>query len=363
MNGTAYLPGYDHDIFVSYAHEEQLGEWTVRLHEELRKALNLIFYLKPPGRTFNVWIDEILRKNLPLSKALKAHVEGSALLLIVMSPFYLGSDWCGREVEWFAASARSRIDPNARIFVVHAQATNRTAWPGSLAELPGYQFFGKHPRANVELHLGLIGDKDDEVAFKQALYNLAGQIKQQIDDLASEAAAPPPPTPLAASVAPARRGGPQQPTTLVCLEVLDAAASGRPGADEQNVRRIITDRNVDIFLPGALGTPPSDPIGTNRHLQRLLKAKAGCDGLVVLRRDRAALLNDWLLDYLTEIRPMARRVRMDGSAPRPLLIDLSPSASAPEPEGVPVLHYGDSQFEQKLNGWIDSLPVVQQAAA
>jgi hypothetical protein len=346
MNGTAYLPGYDHDIFVSYAHEEQLGEWTVRLQEELRKALNLIFYLKPPGRTFNVWIDEILRKNLPLSKALKTHVEGSALLLIVMSPFYLGSAWCGREVEWFGAAARSRIDPNARIFVVHAQATTRTAWPPSLAELPGYQFFGRHPRANVELPLGLIGDEEDKVAFKQALYNLAGQIKQQIDDLASEAAAPQPSAPLAVSVTPARRAGPQQPTTLVCLEVLDAASSRGPGAAEEEVRRMMAARNVDIFLPSALGPPPNDPIGTNRYLQRLLKAKAGCDGLVALRQDRTAPLDDWLLDYSTEIRPVARRVRTDGSVPRPLLVDLSASAS-----------------EEKLTAWIDSLPTVQQAAA
>ena len=155
MNGTAYLRGYDHDIFVSYAHEERLGEWTVRLHDELRKALNLIFYLKSPDPTFNVWIDEILRKNLPLGEALKAHVEGSALLIVVMSPFYLRSDFCGKEVAWFIAAARSRIDPNSRIFIVHAQATNRTAWPVALADLPGYQFFARHPKSKCRIALGL----------------------------------------------------------------------------------------------------------------------------------------------------------------------------------------------------------------
>ena len=76
MKGTAYLPGYEHDIFVSYAHQEKLGEWTVSLQEELRKALNLIFYLKPPGPVFNVWIDEILRRNLPLTEGLKAALSG-----------------------------------------------------------------------------------------------------------------------------------------------------------------------------------------------------------------------------------------------------------------------------------------------
>jgi hypothetical protein len=358
MNTKAYLPGYDHDIFVSYAHEEQLGEWTVRLQDDLRKALNLIFYLKPPGPTFDLWIDEILRKNLPLSGALKAHVEGSALLLIVMSPFYLRSDFCGKEVAWFVTAARSRIDPHARIFVVHAQATNRTAWPASLADLPGYQFFARHPKVNLELPLGLIGDKDDEVAFKQALYNLAGQIKQQIDDLTQEVVGPSsPPTS-------ARPPGPQQaPAVLVCLEVLDVASPGAPSAVEQEVRRVISARNAEIFSPGTLGTPPSDPIGANRHLQKLVKAKAGCDGLVVVRAETTASLDDWLLDYLSEVRPMARRVRMNGGVPLPLLVELSPYASASQTETVPTLRYSDPQFEELLGAWIDSLPTLQKQAA
>ena len=191
-NGAAYLPGYEHDIFVSYAHEGHLGPWTVRLQEELKRALDLVLLTKLKGRPVDVWIDQILRNNLPLTDQLKASVEGSALLLIVMSPFYLGSPWCGNEVTWFAAAARSRVAPDRRIFVVHAMRTDRPAWPAPLAELTPYPFFARHPTANLELPLGLVDDKDDEKAFKAALYNLAGQIKQQIDELLEEAKAPPP---------------------------------------------------------------------------------------------------------------------------------------------------------------------------
>jgi hypothetical protein len=43
-----------------------------------------------------------------LTDNLKRKVERSALLLVVMSPFYLGSAWCGDEVNWFAATLPGR---------------------------------------------------------------------------------------------------------------------------------------------------------------------------------------------------------------------------------------------------------------
>jgi hypothetical protein len=175
MHREAFLGGYEHDIFVSYAHEDQLGAWTVALREDLRKALNLILLSKLEGRSVDVWIDQILRNNLPLTDQLQGQVEGSALLVIVMSPFYLGSTWCGREVAWFWAAARSRIAPDRRIFVVHALPTNRASWPTALTELTPYPFFARHLKADVELPLGLIGDDEDKTAYKAVLYNLAGQ--------------------------------------------------------------------------------------------------------------------------------------------------------------------------------------------
>ena len=67
MHREGFLAGYDHDIFVSYAHERELGEWTVRLSEDLRKALEMILYSKLKDRSVDVWIDPTLRKNLPLT--------------------------------------------------------------------------------------------------------------------------------------------------------------------------------------------------------------------------------------------------------------------------------------------------------
>jgi TIR domain len=360
MNGGAYLANYDHDIFVSYAHEEQLGEWTLSLREELKRALNLILLLKPPGKVVDIWIDEILRKNLPLSDELKSRIEGSALLLIVMSPFYLGSKWCGKEVAWFAEAARSRIAPNARIFVVQAFRTELDRWPEPLRQLPGYLFFGRHPRADLELPLGLIGDADDKALFKAALYNLAGQIKQQIDELVKEAAEPPP---VVVSLRPPPQEPPPMiaaPPRLICLE--SAGTSAQAAAIERDVRRVLEAHNVEIFSPAELGEVPRDPLLAERLLQRVLKAKAGCDGLVLLRLDPTAPLGDWLLDYLSEIRPLALRTRADRTPPPPLLIDAAP-AGADAPDSLPVVCWGTPEAEQQLMDWVERLPTYREAAA
>jgi hypothetical protein len=360
MPGTAYLPGYAHDIFVSYAHEETLGEWTAKLQDELRKALNLIFYLKPPGPVFNIWIDEALRNNLPLTESLKERVENSALLLIVMSPHYLNSAWCGREVSWFSEVARSRIKSDARIFVIHAAATERRNWPAPLLELPGYRFHARHPQANVELPLGLIGDEPDKVAFKQALYNLAGQIKQQVDELVREATAPPPPPERPITLV--HRSEPRQASAaLVCLDTLGSGPPDRAKAAEREIRRMLAARDVEIFAAEIFETVPRDPLLANRLMQKLIKAKAGCDGLIALRLDPAAPAEEWLLEYLSEIRPMAPQVRIDGSVPRPLIVELSPSVA--DLAGIPSLSYADPQFEARLGAWIDSLPSARRIAA
>jgi hypothetical protein len=361
MSGTAYLAGYDHDLFVSYVHEPTLGDWTARLRDELSKALNLILYLRPPGPVVDIWIDQQLRNNVPLSDELKKRVESSALLLIVMSPFYLGSGWCGKETEWFAAAARSRIASGRRVFVVQAQPTEKASWPALITELPGYKFFARHQEAQVDLPLGSIGDKNDEVAFKQALYTLAGQIKLQIDELIKEGDTPPtPPTPVVVRLTPQARAPLAPPARLVCVDALGGDATHEA---VREIHRILRQRNADVFIPSSLGPAPRDPVGAERYLQRLTRAKAQCDGLILLRLGATSSPSDWLLEYLGEIRPAARRMRPDASAPAPLLIDAAAGPVSASPEGVAVLRRDDPQFEAQLAAWIDNLPVAREEAA
>jgi hypothetical protein len=359
---AAFLPGYEHDVFVSYAHEEQLGDWTLMLQEDLRKALNFVLLSKLKGKSVEVWIDEILKKNLPLTDQLRTSVDKSALLLIVMSPFYLGSPWCGKEVAWFAAAAGARGKSEGGIFVVHAYPTDRAAWPPVLAELTPFAFFARHPTANEELPLGLIGDEKDKAAYKAALYNLAGQMRQQIDDLLAAAKAPPPPPPQPPlRLLQGGRDAAAAPGRFVCLET--AGASPDAAAIQTRLRTLLAARDVEIFSPADLGAAPRDPLLAERFLQKLVKAKAGCDGLLLLRLDDTAAVGDWVLDYLSEVRPMATRLWPDRSAPPPLLIDAAAPGTGAIPKTLSVMRVDEPDFDDRLAAWVDGLPVAQKAAA
>ena len=373
----AYLSSYDHDIFVSYAHQGRLGPWTLRLKQELTEALNLILFLNPPGKVVDVWVDGELRYNLELTPQLQARVRGSALLVVIMSPFYLASTWCGKEVTWFAEVTRSRIAPRARVFVVHAQPTERSAWPPPLTDLEPYPFFARHPKAGVELPLGLIDDDDDKARFRAQVYLLAGQIKQQIDDLLKEeergqeeerqkraeedrqkqSTGSPPPA-LAFPPSPPRP--PALPPRVVFLETAGSPASVGERAIVDEVRRALEALNVEVATLPAPTAVPSDPIGVERLFQNLLNAKASADGLILLRLDAAASADSWQLEFLSEIRLRSLKIR--GGPPGRLVIDAASAGGQPLGSRVPSLGWGEPDAAGRLRAWVEGLPLAAEPA-
>jgi hypothetical protein len=123
-------------------------------------------------------------------------------------------------------------------------------------------------KANVELPLGLIGDEEDKTAYKAILYNLAGQIRQQIEELLAEAS-----TPRATQSAPTPQSMPtprqadsrSAPARLVCLEI--AGASPDVAKVKNGVHDVLKARNVSILSPPDLGAAPRDPLLAERFLQ------------------------------------------------------------------------------------------------
>ena len=114
----ALVRGFDHDVFVSYAHDDNrppvghgfTAGWVTTLVGNpdgmagvLPKSIAIDHQLKP-GDPFNV--DLCLK------------VERSAVLLILLSQNYIASQWCGTELDHFI---RTRGDDPAKprnVFVV-----------------------------------------------------------------------------------------------------------------------------------------------------------------------------------------------------------------------------------------------------
>ncbi len=85
----AYVPGYEHDLFISYAHGDD-RDWINRLLDRLEPALKQRLGIKP-----SIWIDEDkLRQSRDFSKEIPDSVKSSAVFLLLPSPTYIRSRYC-----------------------------------------------------------------------------------------------------------------------------------------------------------------------------------------------------------------------------------------------------------------------------
>jgi hypothetical protein len=107
VSAVGYVPGYVNDVFISYAHnddetyDESEKGWVERFVGELSVRL-----LKRLGEKAQVWRDESrLQGGAKLDPALEDAIRGSAVLITLLSPSYVNSEYCAREIEWFHSEA------------------------------------------------------------------------------------------------------------------------------------------------------------------------------------------------------------------------------------------------------------------
>lgn len=100
----AYVPGYRHDLFVSYAHGDDRA-WVARFVDRLEVTLTQRLGFKP-----SVWIDETdLRASRDFSREIPDSLRTSAVFLFLASPTYIRSDYCvNEECRTFRASIERR---------------------------------------------------------------------------------------------------------------------------------------------------------------------------------------------------------------------------------------------------------------
>jgi hypothetical protein len=143
----AYLaPEFEHDVFVSYSHGDPNGtgdaplkRWT---HEFIRELKSEIHSVETEFDTLNVWIDENIDPTRHLTDELRRVVRASGILLIVMSPRYLASSWCGDEREWFKEQFQDRARDQGRVFIIQALPTDHTSWPEFFCDERGHPLIG-----------------------------------------------------------------------------------------------------------------------------------------------------------------------------------------------------------------------------
>jgi len=142
----SFLPDYEDDIFISYAHndnqalmEGQRG-WVDVFHQALERRLQVHLGAKP-----SIWRDPRLQGNEYFADSLVEQIPKVAILISVLSPSYINSEWCRRETQMFHSIATEtggiRLGNKARIFKVEKIHVALDKHPSELQGMTGYQFY------------------------------------------------------------------------------------------------------------------------------------------------------------------------------------------------------------------------------
>jgi hypothetical protein len=163
----AYLPDFEEDVFISYAHNdddvftgEQWG-WVTRLHQDLQQRVRN--YL---GSDVRFWRDCEIRNNEDFTKKIFNRLVRTATFLTVLSPSFLQREWCQRELESFTGHAENNIgilidEERSRIFKVEKMPIERNALPPPMQGTKTYRFYQpdpSQPKRTIELRPLLGGD-------------------------------------------------------------------------------------------------------------------------------------------------------------------------------------------------------------
>ncbi len=133
-----------YDIFVSYAHADDdvpCGAdygWVTTFVEELKKILRR----KLGGKGASVWMDHALAANDIVDQELVDMVKASRTLVMFLSPGYLQSIWCSKELGLFLETNAAHKNKES-VFIVELEPRPREKWHPRLQALTPIQLY-KH---------------------------------------------------------------------------------------------------------------------------------------------------------------------------------------------------------------------------
>jgi hypothetical protein len=181
---------FEKDLFISYAHNDndplppETQGWVSRFHASLEVMLE-----RRLGHKARIWRDNKLSGNDIFSAEIVSQFPATAVLLSVLSPRYLESEWCTKELNEFCKAAERsgglRLGNKGRVFkIFQTPVKDDSSLPDIARQMLGYEFFTLVEDKPVELDPTTYGP---EVASKYNLKvaMLAWDIAQLIKQLES----------------------------------------------------------------------------------------------------------------------------------------------------------------------------------
>jgi hypothetical protein len=177
---------FEFDVFVSYAHlddaalvEGQKG-WVANLHRALEIRVGQ-FHGKAP----HIWRDPKLQGNDDFAETLLDLLKRAAVLVSVVSPRYVRSEWTTRELSEFCRAAAQQVGVpptrKARIFKVLKTPVPLDQQTPELRCLLGYEFFSVDPQSGKIREFNEVFGPDAQRSFWITLDDLAHDLCEMLD--------------------------------------------------------------------------------------------------------------------------------------------------------------------------------------
>src|ERR1700682_4492653 len=138
---------YERHLFISYAHidnqpltPEQQG-WVSRFHSSLEAMLSMRM-----GHKAEIWRDLKLSGNDIFADEIVSQFPKTAVLISVLTPRYIESDWCAREAREFCDVAERSggvvLDNKSRVIkVIKTPVASEAPLPAVMRNMLGYPFY------------------------------------------------------------------------------------------------------------------------------------------------------------------------------------------------------------------------------
>ena len=171
------------DVFISYRSldnellDEQGKGWIDNFHERLENVLGEALGYEP-----KLWRDPRLPGNSYFADVLEERIRTTAVLISILSPGYLQSDWCLGELREFCRLADQtgglRVDDKMRLFKVVKTHIDLAQHPPEFQKQLGYEFYEIDKTTQRPVAFGQELGRHRDQRYWSKLDDLAWDLKQ-----------------------------------------------------------------------------------------------------------------------------------------------------------------------------------------
>jgi len=169
-----------YDVFISYAHADNDLFYGAQKGLVTTFAFNLERLLsRKLERNAAIWLDHReLTGNAPLTPAIMEALERTSVIVVIVSPRYLASEWCRREREQFLKLVSQRTQAGSRVFKVEFDKMEGRQLPAEFSDTIGYQLWTENWDDKTTRTLGFPNPLEEE--YWTRLNRIAVHLRDEI---------------------------------------------------------------------------------------------------------------------------------------------------------------------------------------